>query len=282
MHLSDLEVAGPTATLTLPMTDLWLSPLHPTEARLTLPDTTVLDRSAGPVTLGLGEAGASLRLRPLGGLTLGSASLNSNAMTVEGAPLAEGLHLSAELARLGHDSPPAAVAAYDLNIGITGFDANLLAPELALPGALGLDGTGRIWLDRAPGPRTLSPETRPVMVGLQIDEARITLGKVTARITGRVQADAEGRAEGELTLSTADIKPLLQAAANAGMIPSQAVVLADTVFKKLATHRETGASATDSDASAPVAPELRLPLTFADGKTHLGPLPLGPAPLFPR
>ena len=92
----------------------------------------------------------------------------------------------------------------------------------------------------------------------------------------------EGEAEGELTLSTADIKPLLQAAANAGMIPSQAVVLADTVFKKLATHRETGASATDSDASAPVAPELRLPLTFADGKTHLGPLPLGPAPLFPR
>ena len=29
-------------------------------------------------------------------------------------------------------------------------------------------------------------------------------------------------------------------------------------------------------------PELRLPLKFADGKMHLGPLPLGPAPIFPR
>ena len=28
--------------------------------------------------------------------------------------------------------------------------------------------------------------------------------------------------------------------------------------------------------------ELRLPLKFADGKMHLGPLPLGPAPIFPR
>lgn len=92
-----------------------------------------------------------------------------------------------------------------------------------------------------------------------------------------MQADAEGRAEGELTLSTTDLKPLLQAAANAGLIPKQAVVLAETVAKSLGNR--AGAPEPAADATGP---ELRLPLKFADGKMHLGPLPLGPAPIFPR
>lgn len=277
VHLADLRIDRPTGALTLPMAELWLAPSRLTEARLTLPDTATLETAAGPKVLGLSGAGADLRLRPLSGLTLGSMGLHSGAMTLDGAALANGVKVSAELGRLGGDSPQRAIAAYDLDIDLGALDANLLTPELDLPGLLALQARGRVWLDRAPSPWTLQPGARPLPVGFRIDDGALTLGKVTAHITGRVQADAEGRAEGELTLSTTDLKPLLQAAANAGLIPKQAVVLAETVAKSLGNR--AGAPEPAADATGP---ELRLPLKFADGKMHLGPLPLGPAPIFPR
>ncbi len=287
LHLDDLDVQTSAGLLSLPMTELWLSPVHLTEGRLTLPTEAVLNTPAGPRALGLGNADASLRLRPLSGLTLGSLALNSGAMTIDGTALAKGVRVSAELGRLGHGAPLGALAAYDLDIDIDDLDPSLLAPEIQLPGALQFTAKGRVWLDSAPGPRTLAPETRPALVGLQILEAELRLGEVGTQITGRLQADALGRAEGELALSTRDIKPLLQAAAGAGLISENLATLAETVWKKLATRRDK-AAAQDSAADASpepapdMAPELRLPLSFSNGKMHLGPLPLGPAPLFPR
>lgn len=283
VHLADLQVTTPKGALTLPTADLWLSPVHLTTARLTLPDQATLDMGAGPLTLELSDPGASLRLRPLGGMTLGSADVTAGPMKVDGASLADGLHVSAELGRLGHDSPLGAMAAYDLKIDIEGFDPKRIAPEITLPGALQFEGSGRVWLDSAPGPRTLAPETRPALVGLRIDQAELTLGDLGVSINGRLEADAEGRAKGELTLATEDIGPFLQAAASAGLIPEQAVVLAGAVWQKLATRDDATKSgdATPTKAKAK-GPRLRLPVTFADGKMHLGPLPLGPAPLFPR
>ncbi|MBP8931830.1 MAG: DUF2125 domain-containing protein [Paracoccus sp.] len=289
VHLTDLQIEKPAGSLTLPMLDLWLSPAHLTEARLALPPQAILDTGAGPMTLGLAEARGSLRLRPLGGMTLGSLALASGPLTVDDAPLAEALSLGAQVARLGHDTPAGAVAAYDLDIAILNFDLARLAPQLVLPGALGLEGKGRVWLDRAPGPATLSPGERPVPVGLRLDQADLKLGNAVVRISGRVQADSEGRTEGELTLSTSDIKPLLQAAASAGLIPEPAVKLAEAVWKKLATRHDAPETATPEtapsageDATETTGPELRLPVTFREGKIYLGPLPLGPAPLFPR
>lgn len=284
VHLGDIQLQTPAGLLSLPMTELWLSPLHLTEGRLNLPDEAVLNTPAGPKTLGLGRADASLRLRPLSGLTLGSLALNSGAMTIEGSELTQGLRVSAELGRLGHGAPLGALAAYDVDIALDQFDPTPLAPQIKLPGAVQFTAQGRVWLDGAPGPRTLEPETRPALVGFEILDAELGLGRVSTRISGRLQADALGLAEGELSLSTRDIKPLLQAAAGAGLIPEQAVTLAETVWKKLATRRD-GATETESagqDAGEGSGPELRLPLTFSDGKIRLGPLPLGPAPQFPR
>ncbi len=288
VHLGDIDIQTSAGLLSLPATELWLSPLHLTEGRLTLPTDAVLNTPAGPRTLGLGSADASLRLRPLSGLTLGSLALNSGAIAIEGTELTKGLRLSAELARLGHGAPLGAMAAYDIDIAVDEFDPTLLAPQITLPGAVQFTAQGRVWLDGAPGPRTLEPETRPALVGFQIDAAELRLAGVSTRISGRLQADALGQAEGELSLSTRDIKPLLQAAAGAGLIPEPAVTLAETVWKKLATRREDATESENAgqdagaDAGNDAGPELRLPLTFAEGKIRLGPLPLGPAPLFPR
>ena len=86
------------------------------------------------------------------------------------------------------------------------------------------------------------------------------------------------------TLSTSDIKPLLQAAASAGLIPEPAVKLAEAVWTKLATRHDGPETVPSDGQDAPgtTGPELRLPVTFREGKIYLGPLPLGPAPLFPR
>lgn len=104
VHLTDLRIDRPTGALTLPMAELWLAPSRLTEARLTLPDTATLETAAGPKVLGLSGAGADLRLRPLSGLTLGSMGLHSGAMTLDGAALANGVKVSAELGRLGGNS----------------------------------------------------------------------------------------------------------------------------------------------------------------------------------
>lgn len=285
VHMADLEVQTTAGALTLPAAELWLSPAHLTEGRLALPAEAVLNTPAGPRVLGLGSPEASLQLRPLSGLTLGSLALNSGPMTIDGTQLIKTLRLSGDLARLGHNAPLGAVAAYDVDIGIEDFDPMLLAPAAALPGALQFAAKGRIWLDGAPGPQNLTPETRPALVGFQIEEAELTLGKVSTQITGRLQTDAFGRPEGELTIATRDIKPILQAAVSAGLIPEKVVVLAEAVWKKLARRREDipAGDSTDQDAAEPgTAPELRLPLSFSNGKMHLGPLPLGPAPRFPR
>lgn len=284
VHLTDLRIEKPAGSLTLPMLELWLSPAHLTEARLALPPQAMLDTGVGPMTLGLAEAQGSLRLRPLGGMTLGSLALASGPLTVDDAPLADTLRFGAQIARLGHDAPAGAIAAYDLDFTILNFDLARLAPQIVLPGALGLEGKGRVWLDRAPGPATTSPGERPVPVGLRLDQADLKLGNAVVRISGRVQADSEGRTEGELTLSTSDIKPLLQAAASAGLIPEPAVKLAEAVWTKLATRHDGPETVPSDGQDAPgtTGPELRLPVTFREGKIYLGPLPLGPAPLFPR
>ena len=151
VHLADIELQTSAGLLSLPMTELWLSPTHLTEGRLTLPTEAVLNTPAGPKTLGLGSADASLRLRPLSGLTLGSLALNSGAMTIEGSELTKGLRVSAELGRLGHGAPLGALAAYDLDIAIDEFDPTPLAPQIKLPGALEFTAQGRVWLDGAPG-----------------------------------------------------------------------------------------------------------------------------------
>lgn len=263
----------------LPQAELWLSPLRPTELRLALPPGATLDPGSGPVALGLGDAAARLRVQPLNGLAMASAGIEAGPLTVEGAALAARLHANAVQRDLDADAPEAAAAAYDLELDLDDLEPGLFA-TLPLPGRLSLAATGRVWLDALPRPATLDPDRAPLPVGLRLDDAELRLGAVQARILGRIEADAQGRAQGRLVLYTRDAEALLQAAATAGLIPTRVVTLAGTMLKNISDlplPEDAG-----QDFPPPAEGELRLPLSFAEGRTSLGPMVLGPAPAFPR
>ncbi|RQP07255.1 MAG: DUF2125 domain-containing protein [Paracoccus sp. BP8] len=274
-----LELQTEAGKVALPRAELWLNPLRPTELRLNLPPRATLDPGSGPLELGLADASARLRLQPLNGLGMASAGVAAGRLTVEDAELARALRADAELAALEADAPPGAAAAYDLDLTVDDLDPALFA-ALPLPGRLSLTATGRVWLDALPRPSALSADPAPLPVSLRLDDAELRLGTLRARILGRVQADAQFRAQGRLALYTRDAEPLLQAAAAAGLIPPKVVRLAGTMLKNISELP------LPEDAGfrfpPPAEGELRLPLTFADGKTSLGPLTLGPAPAFPR
>lgn len=281
VRLDDLNVTRPAASLTVPGADIWVAPTSPAEGRLDLPPQILLDAGRGPMALGLQDADARLRLSLLGGLTLDSAALNAGALTLEDAALAQGLLLDADSASPGPGAPQDTEAAYDLTISLDGFDPRQLAPELPVPGLVGLAAQAQLWLDRAPGPRTLDPQSRPVLLGLRLDQADLTVGALSARIMGHLQADPQGRAQGQLVLYTPDAEALLQLAADAGWFPEKAVRLASRMLVTLGRAPIAEAGANQSMRfPEPAKGELRLPLTLSDGRMRLGPIPLGPAPIF--
>ncbi|KGJ04160.1 hypothetical protein IT41_11675 [Paracoccus halophilus] len=290
VQLSALRLDTPAGRLELPQADLWLAPLRPTEIRLNLPAQALLDLGAGPVTLGLTEAGGRIRLRPLAGGALDSAGLSTGPVTLDGAPLATSLGVTAALVPTGDDSPPNTMAAYDFALRTDRLDLARLTGGLPWPGPLQLDANGRVWLDSAPGPTRLAPGTRPLLIGLRIDRGELKLGPLAARLIGQLRADEQGRAEGRLALYTPDAAPLLRAAADAGLIPADAVGPAETVMRTLGAFPLAAAPGAKGDEAgiagmvfpAPAPGELRLSLRLADGRMSLGPVPLGPAPVFPR
>ncbi|WP_323008623.1 DUF2125 domain-containing protein [Paracoccus sp. (in: a-proteobacteria)] len=274
-----LELQTDAGRLGLQQAELWLSPLHPTTLRFALAPKGMLDAGSGPLELGLGDAMAQLRFSPWNGLGLAAAQIKAGPLTIAGTELATAVRINAVGRTLDQDAPSGAAVSYDLNLTLHGLDPGAFA-TLSLPGPLNATATGRIWLDALPQPWTLTPDLAPLPVGLRLDEVELQLGGLQARIIGRVQADAQGRAEGRLVLYTTDAKPLLQAAASAGLIPSRVVRLAGTMLKTI-----SDLPLPDEDGQRfppPAEGELRLPLRFADGKVSLGPLTLGPAPVFPR
>lgn len=277
--LSDIELATAAGILHLPQAGVWATPLQPMLVRLDLPETGSIDFGRGAVPLGLSAPKASLRLRPLDGFGMGAASLGSGPVTLDGQPLAGSVALDATLVPLGNGPPRDAVVAYAVTAKLSDLNtkAFLRIPLPGGPASLALNG--QVWLDRMPGPDTLTPETAPLPVRLRLDDSELALGRIHARIVGQVEADAQGRAEGVLAIYTTDARPLLQAAADAGLIPNSAVRLGGALLG--------GLSAIPLPQDAPVsfpepAPgEIRLPLTFSGGRASLGQLPLGPAPRFP-
>ncbi|RDW13196.1 DUF2125 domain-containing protein [Paracoccus thiocyanatus] len=269
----------------LPQAELWLAPFRPTTLRLALPPHAVLhpgwgDAGQDALELGLADATARLRLQPLSGLGVASAGISAGRLTLGGAELAKGLQADAEHAALGADAPPDAAAAYDLGLNLDDLEPGLLG-ALPLPGRLSMTAAGRIWLDALPRPLAPASTQAPLPVGLRLDRAEIRIGALKARLLGRVEADPQGRAQGRIVVYTADAQPLLQAAAKAGLISPKVVTLAGTLLGNIS---DLPLPEQDGHPVPPPAAqgELRLPLSFADGRTSLGPMVLGPAPAFPR
>ncbi|UXU74534.1 MULTISPECIES: DUF2125 domain-containing protein [unclassified Paracoccus (in: a-proteobacteria)] len=267
--------------ITLPEARLWLAATSPAVLRLDLPEQAGADLGGGPVIADLGDAHVNLRLRPLHGLQIGTAVAAAGPLKLEGETLAKAISAQAVQANVPEDAPVGTAAAYDLDMSVTGLSASLL--PAGLPEGAELDGSlrARLWLDRAATPDSLADPLRtPRLLGLDISDGQLRVGRLNARIVGSISADEQGRAQGHLGIYTSDPRPWLALAAESGFIPAKAVVLAATMLDNIAAMPLPPGPA--QELPAPQAGEMRLPFLMERGRISLGALPLGPAPVLMR
>lgn len=109
----------------------------------------------------------------------------------------------------------------------------------------------------------------PTIKRVRIDDARVGWGELDLRAQGTLEVDAEGFAVGELDLRARNWREMLDLAESSG-------ALGAGISGAVRTGLELMARFSDD-------PEvLELPLTFAEGRTRLGPIGIGPAPRLAR
>ncbi|MEL6523014.1 MAG: DUF2125 domain-containing protein [Pseudomonadota bacterium] len=152
----------------------------------------------------------------------------------------------------------------ELRLGIEGSAiriTGLPVPDIAGTFRADLDARfDRTWDERALNDR------RPQMERLQIRNIEAQLGQLNLRVAGTLTPDTDGRASGELLVKATNWRDVLDLAIASGAVPEELkgpITTGLELISRLAGHPET----------------LDIPIAFRGGKTRLGPLPLGPAPL---
>ncbi|RID92140.1 DUF2125 domain-containing protein [Gemmobacter lutimaris] len=115
-------------------------------------------------------------------------------------------------------------------------------------------------------PVTLRNAVPPVVRKVNLTEANLVWGPVSAKAAGELVADPQGRAEGLITLTVDNWQTGLAAAEAAGLVPERFQVALRSMLSSLADQ--------GGDAN-----RLSLPLAMQSGRMMLGPLPLGLAPM---
>lgn len=277
LHLGDVTVATAAGDAALPTLDLWAAPTAPTEFHAALPAEMILPIRGALRPVQAAGAVLSARISPASRMAVSRAALSSGPVIIDGAPAAAAVEITAALTRLGSDAPAGAGASYVVQGQADGVAPLAGAPALQNTGLLSAAGAARIFLS---GP-VVPGERPPQIVGLASDGVTVRLGSRTARISGRIAADAEGRATGAAFVYTPDAGDWLALAAEAGLLPKGMVALAGTALAAAAGTVPQLPPGTPPPVE-PQPGELRIPLLLRDGQAFLGPLPVGPAPMFPR
>ena len=275
-----LDLSGRAVDLS--MLEIWVPPWRPDEIRIGLPVRLTLDSPAGSLVAELEEPVLKLRLAPLRDLEITRAHVAARRITLEGHPLLEGLELTGRHVRPGTDAPAGAGASYALRGGIAALDPAAL-PALVLPaeleqGPLAIRGDLQVWLNQPLSPAMQGP---PQMLGLYSDGLHLSLDGLQAELAGRIGADSQGRAEGQVMVYTSDAREILGTAAELGLIPEDAVLLGMSVLRQISDTPPPATAMRMPPFRAPRGDELRLPLTFAEGRMMLGPMRIGEAPILP-
>ena len=203
---------------------------------------------------------AALALRPDPALALQTASLVAGAMAavVDGG----GAAFSTESLELKLAATGEGAAGYAVSTALTGFTlpALLLAPYGLEPRAELLEVEARAQLS-APLDRHASANP-PRLLALELASARLLWGAADLRAEGALRADANGRAEGQITLTS----------------PNWREVLALALALRMAQPPYAAAVAEQLAPLASADGALSVALAFREGQAWLGPVLLGPAP----
>jgi hypothetical protein len=105
----------------------------------------------------------------------------------------------------------------------------------------------------------------PLLDRLTLRETSFRWGTAALAAEGEIAPDAEGRAEGTITIRVTDWRRMIDAAMALGLLRPE---IAPTVAEMARLMSE----------AAGTGENLDLPLRMTGGRMSLGPLPLGPAP----
>lgn len=269
-ELRDVAVADPAAGLAFGMSDLTLAfrTLWPGDMQVALPNGPLDVATPEGTWRVLAQNGlAVLNLHPGTALELERMALNTDAFILEqadGASVLGGAGLTLSMTQ----GTPA--AQYVLEFDVTDFapgdvprSAVLLPNDWPLIFEV-LQAEAQILFDRPVDRATLEDSrAQPQRVDLRLAEAR--WGSMRLFATGEMIRDARGYADGSLTIKAENWEQMLDLAQNAGILPPERRPLVTRVLQGLAGN--TG-----------VTSDLDVTLTFENGQTRLGFIPLGPAP----
>jgi hypothetical protein len=196
--------------------------------------------------------------------------LDHSTFEIEGMAIASNLGWSAEVGkailatRQAAGQPFAHDVAFNaeslvLPEGLTGPASEVLPDAV---GPVALDTT--LAFDR-PWDRTTVEDDNPRLEGVEVRKLALEWGELDLSGSGDLVADQDGLAEGRLDLRARNWRTMLDVAEQSGALGP---TVASAVRAGLGLIAGLGGD----------AETLSVPLDFADGRTRLGPIPLGPAP----
>ncbi len=229
-----------------------------------LPNDQEIDAPGQKIALQSSRMMGSLLLQPSTDLTLEEAVVEAEGLAVQSD---QGWHFGAAKAVLA-----LARDATQQNTQHVGVELTNVAPDSSLTTllpALGatvqtvhLDATLMLTapLDRHAG------EVLPKLMGVRLADFHANWGSLKIAAQGVVEAGVDGVAQGKIDFRIEDWQEIPKLVVALGLVRPE---MGQTIERGLNVLAQSG-----SDPKV-----LILPLTFAEGRMNLGPLPLGPAPL---
>lgn len=165
---------------------------------------------------------------------------------------------------------PEATQIYDVNLTATGMIPPEVWRDRLDPGGLLPQAIERAIADTritfdAPWDMDAIEVARPQIAQLQIDEINAAWGDMLFRASGTLEVTAGGVPEGELAIRAENWRSMVGLAENAGFLPARLRPTAEAMLEVLA-----GMNGSEENIDAT--------LSFSNGRTFIGPLPIGPAP----
>ncbi|MGF1553755.1 MAG: DUF2125 domain-containing protein [Paracoccaceae bacterium] len=242
----------------------------PTHVRIAFPEAQSVAVPGRRLDVTAGRLEALAAVVPSRALRLRALGLDAEALVIADAGRgADALALGAERLSLALDRLPTEKApenAYDVAIEAEGVRLPSALGEAfgAADGAAGrLRARGRIVADR-PLDREVIEEGEIGLATLVVSEGRLSYAGIGFDVSGRLDADAEGYAEGTLDVEAQDWRRLLDGLEAAGSV-GQATAAALRQGLRLVTLF--------SDDE-----RLDITLRFSDGRMRIGPVAIGDAP----
>lgn len=299
LKLQGIEIRNQQQGISLPKLDTYIRMISPATLSIDLPTKMTLRPTGSPaVALDMVHAYAEVSVAPTHAATVDHARISAQDLKADGTPAADSFTLNADLTHMGVGAPIGSAAAYQVDLSSKGIILPSVIEKLSIT------GKAQVWLNEVIYPKTLFGSLpRPYLTGAQTDGINFTLGKLNAKLIGRVTADIEGFAKGQAAIYTKDGQAFIDTAVAANIISPEIAVPLRVLVNQLTTAAVADDSA-DTDTRAALLPtetssifetsgiqektnnylppagpgEIKLPIFMKDGIIRIGPIPIGRAP----